>query len=83
MTNETIPINPTTQIKLLELAARTGRPVGELLDRAVEEFRQRLEMVVPIKEVPGVDPAEMWEAAAQAAAGNLTPHSDVFAKLRK
>lgn len=32
--------------------------------------------------IPGVNPADVWEADAQADAGKLTPHADVFAKLR-
>jgi hypothetical protein len=33
--------------------------------------------------IPGVSPADIWEADAQADAGQLTPHADVFAKLRR
>ena len=82
MTPATIPISEATQTALLELAARTGRPAAELLDAAVEEFRQRLAAAQPVASVPGVDPADVWEAAAQADAGQLTAHDDVFARLR-
>jgi predicted transcriptional regulator len=82
MTPISIPISPATQTALLELAARTGRPAAELLDAAVEEFRQRLATTQPIASIPGVNPAEVWEADAQADAGRLTPHDDVFARLR-
>lgn len=81
MTPAPIPISPAAQTALLDLAARTGRPPSELLDRAVEEFRQRL-AATPVESVPGVDTAEVWETAAQADAGQLTPHGDVFARLR-
>jgi predicted transcriptional regulator len=80
MTGETIPISPDAQSTLLELAARTGRPTSELLDAAVEALRR--ELAAPVSSIPGVNPADVWEAAAQADAGQLTPHADVFAKLR-
>jgi len=76
-----IPISPTTRTTLLELAARTGLTGAELIAVAVEEFRQRLS-TSPIEEIPGVNPAEVWEANAQAEAGRLIPHETVFAKLR-
>ena len=82
MTPDTILIEPATQTVLLELAARTGRPAAELLAAAVEEFRQRLAPAVPVAEIRGVNPADVWESAAEADAGKLTPHADVFAKLR-
>jgi len=76
-----IPISPTTRTTLLELVARTGLTDAELIAVAVEEFRQRLS-TSPIAEIPGVIPADVWEANAQAEAGRLIPHEDVFAKLR-
>lgn len=82
MTPAPIPISPAAQTALHELAARTGRPASELLDRAVEEFRQRLAATPPVASVPGVNPADVWDAAAEADAGQLTPHADVFARLR-
>jgi len=83
MASETIPISPATRTALLDLAARTGRPAGEMLTLAVEEFRRRLAEVTPVSEIPGVNPADVWEAADQAEAGRLSPHADVFAKLRR
>jgi len=77
MTPELIPIPMATQTALLELAARTGRAATELLAAAVEEFCQRF-----AGGIPGVNPADVWEAAAEADAGRLTPHTDVFARLR-
>jgi len=77
----TVPISPATQAALLELSARTGRPVAEVLEAAVEEYRRR--EGVPITAVPGVDPADVWEANAQADAGRLTPHREVFDWLRQ
>jgi len=82
MIPEIIPISPATQITILELAARTGRTPTELLDVAIEEFRRRTDAISPVTEIPGVNPADVWEAAAQAEAGQLTPHEVVFAKLR-
>jgi hypothetical protein len=82
MSNDTIPIKPATRTILIELADRTGRPADELLDAAVEAFRRALAAVFPISFIPGVNPADVWEANAQADAGQLTPHADVFAKLR-
>jgi hypothetical protein len=35
-----------------------------------------------VASIPGVNPADVWEAAAEADAGRLTPHDEVFAKLR-
>lgn len=77
-----IPISPAAQTILLELAARTGRPAGELLDAAVEAYRQRLAATQPVADIPGVNPADVWEAAGQADAGQLTPHDAVFSRLR-
>jgi predicted transcriptional regulator len=85
MSPELIPISPAAQAALLELAARTGRPAAELLEVAVEEYRKRLSApapAAPVAEIPGVNPADVWEADAQAEAGRLTPHDDVFARLR-
>jgi hypothetical protein len=78
MTPEAIPISPHRA--LLELAARTGRPAGERLDEAVQALRLKLN--TPIDSIPGVDPADVWAAAAEADAGKLTPHAEVFARLR-
>ncbi len=37
----------------------------------------------PVTTIPGVDPADVWAAAAaEADAGKLTPHAEVFARLR-
>jgi len=36
----------------------------------------------PVAAVPGVDPADVWEAAAQADAGQLTDRVEVFARIR-
>ncbi len=78
MTPDVIPISPATQSALLDLATRTGKPAAELLDATVAEYRKGF----AVAEVPGVDPADVWEAARQAEAGQLTPHADVFARLR-
>jgi hypothetical protein len=81
MTNDVIPINPTSRAILATLADRTGRPATELLDAAVEALRRSLSTTAPVAEIPDVNPSDVWEADAQADAGHLTPHADVFAKL--
>ena len=80
MVPEPIPISPSAHRTLLELAVRTGLSATELLDVAVKVISQRF--AAPVDSVPGVDPAGVWEAAAQADAGQLTPHAEVFARLR-
>jgi hypothetical protein len=82
MPNSTIPISASTQDILIELADQTGRPAAELLDAAVESFRRSLAAVFPISSIRGVNPADVWEAANQADAGQLTSHDDVFSQLR-
>jgi|GEM_PF-4800802 len=82
MPNDVIEISPTTQAVLFELSIRTGKSPAQLLDTAVDTLRRSLAVVLPVSSIPGVDPTEIWEAAAQADAGLLTSHTDVFAKLR-
>lgn len=82
MTPEAIPISPGTRAALLELAARTGRPAADLLADAVAEYSRQHADRTPAADVPGVNPADVWEAAAEADAGRLTPHDEVFARLR-
>ena len=84
MTPELIEIPPDTRAALVELATRTGRSPVEVLAAAIEEYRQRYTPAgTPVAHIPGVDPADVWEAAAQADAGLLTPHADVFTRLRR
>ena len=83
MSTEPITISPTTKAALIELAERTGRPAAELLDAAVESLRRSLVEATPIASIPGVDPAEVWEAASQADAGCLRSHAETFADLRR
>jgi hypothetical protein len=78
MSNDTISISPPTRAVLLELAARTGQPAADLLAAAVEDLRQRLAATAPVAAIPGVNPADVWEANGQADAGQLTPHDAVF-----
>jgi hypothetical protein len=82
MTPDTIPISPAIRAILIELSAQTGQPASELLATAVEALRQALTAKAPVSSIPGVNLADVWEADAQADAGQLTPHADVFAKLR-
>jgi hypothetical protein len=82
MPNDVIEISPTARAVLVELSIRTGQSPAQLLDAAVDSFRRALAVVFPVSSIPGVDPADVWEAAAQADAGRLTSHAEVFAKLR-
>jgi hypothetical protein len=82
MTPDTSPISPTTRAVLIELSTQTGQPASELLAAAVEAFRKSLAATTPPASIPGVNPADVWEANAQADAGHLTPHADIFARLR-
>lgn len=75
-----IAISPETEATLRSLSVRTGRSVAELLAAAVEAYRDH--ECGPIAEIPGVDPAHVWEAAAEADAGRLTDHQTVFDRLR-
>jgi hypothetical protein len=81
MSPDAIAISPTTRAILIELADRTGRPTAELLDMAVAALRQSLS-TVPVTSIPGVDPADVWEAAADVEAGRVHSHAEVFARLR-
>jgi len=86
MTPELIPIDPATRDALFELAARTGRPPADLLAAAVDDYSRRFPRAGvprPVEHIPGVNPADVWEAAAEADAGRLTPHDEVFARLRE
>jgi predicted transcriptional regulator len=82
MTSQAIPVSPATRVILFELANQTGRPVAELLDTAVIALQQELTAKTPITSIPGVNPADVWEAAAEVEAGRLTSHTEVFARLR-
>lgn len=76
---ETFTLSPTARAALDALAARTGRDPSVLLEEAVVSYRGQ---PVPVTHIPGVDPAEVWESAAQEEAGRLTDHADLFARLR-
>jgi predicted transcriptional regulator len=41
MSEDAIVVSPGARQKLQELAAQTGRPVAEVLERAVEEYHSR------------------------------------------
>ena len=65
-------------------AAETGlRPPITRLE--YEAFLQRLvdHPDEPVTEIPGVDPAETWEAAKEVEEGKLTSLEEVFANLRR
>ena len=85
MNSELIAVSPTARDVLLELAARTGRSAAELLEEAVKAYRRQLadeSPPAPVDTIPGVNPADVWAAAAEADDGKLAPHADVFARLR-
>ena len=81
MTPDTVNISPGLRAALTALAARTGRPAQELLDAAAK-FYALLPPDAPPGSIPGVDPADVLEAMADADAGRLTPHDEVFARRR-
>jgi hypothetical protein len=58
----------------------------EAVERKVAELSQSKNAPVAttagVTTITGVDPAEVWEAHAQADAGRLTPHHTVFENLR-
>ncbi len=85
MPSNLVPVSAATRGILCELSNRTGRSTSEIISTAVEEYRLRLasQPIEPIKDIPGVDPAEIWEAAREADAGNLISHEEMFARLRK
>jgi len=43
---------------------------------------QLAELGARIGSIPGVDPADVWAAAAEADAGRLVEHDELFARLR-
>lgn len=75
-----VDVGPTTEARLRELSVLTGRPLDEVVAAAVEEYIQRTQSGVT--SIPGVNPADVWEAAAQADAGQLVDHDELFARLR-
>jgi predicted transcriptional regulator len=74
-----VTLSPAAESLLSGFSARTGRPVAEVVEAAVTAYLRSAE---PVAHVPGVDPAEVWAAAAEEEAGRLTPHEEVFARLR-
>ena len=51
----------------------------------IQEFKQRLAAHPnePVKEIPGVDPAEIWEAMRECEAGLLLTHEEMLERLRQ
>ena len=80
-----VPINSATRNVLNDLSARTGRSATDLIAAAVEEYQLRHgeRPAGPVSDIPGVNPSDVWAAAAEADAGQLTAHADVFAQLRR
>lgn len=70
---------------LASLAARIEALEKQVAEHTAAAVRRRSAGIydtVPVESVPGVDPIIVWEAAAQAEAGRLTPHAEVFGLLR-
>lgn len=81
MTPDTATLRPALRAALIAQAAHTGRDAAELLDAAAR-FYALLPPDAPPGSIPGVDPADILEAMAEADAGLLTPHEEVFARRR-
>ncbi len=81
MTPDTVTLSPRLRAALTELAARTGQPAAELL-AAAAKFYALLPPDAPPGSIPGVDPADILEAMADADAGRLIEHDELFARLR-
>jgi len=82
MTVQTAPlaIPAKSESRLLALSKQLGVPARTLLIVAIEDFYNKYQK--PITEIPGVDPADVLEAAAQLNAGEVFTHDEVFAQLR-
>lgn len=80
MIADPVTLSPTAHTALLELAADLGKPVGEVLEAAITEYRLRHPR--PIAHIDGVDPADIWAAAADVEAGNSITHDELMARLR-
>ncbi len=61
MTPGTVAISPELRAALTAQAAQTGRSAQELLDAAAK-FYALLPPDAPPGSIPGVDPADVWEA---------------------
>ena len=83
--NNLVPISFATRNALNDLSTRTGRSASDLIAAAVEEYQLRHgeHPVGPVTVIPGVSPTDVWAAAAEADAGQLTAHAEVFAQLRR
>ncbi len=81
MTPATVTLSPRLHAALTELAARTGRPAQELLDAAAKFYAQ-LPPDAPPGSIPGVDPADVLEAMADADAGRLVSFEEALARRR-
>jgi hypothetical protein len=76
-------------LKAIE-AMPDGATWGELTDALIKFMAQRsgavltagerVEIGARLGSIPGVNPADLREAAAEADAGRLTPHEEVFAR---
>ena len=80
MDADTVALTPTAKTALLQIAATLGRPIAEVLEAAIGEYRHR--HTPPVTHIEGVDPAEIWAASASADAGNTISHEELFARLR-
>jgi predicted transcriptional regulator len=91
MTNDTVPrgtivdsdtvtLTPTAKTALYQIAAALGRPIEEVLEAAIGEYRHR--HTPPVTHIDGVDPADVWAAYEEVQAGLVTDHATVMAELQ-
>jgi len=78
-----LSVSPKSEELLFALSKQLGVPARHLLTVAIEDFYQKYQKYhKPIMEIPGVNPADVWEAYEEIKAGLAIPHEEVFARLR-
>lgn len=80
MDSDTVTLTPTAKTALHQIAATLGRPIEEVLEAAIGEYRHR--HTPPVTQIEGVDPADVWAAYEEIQAGLVTDHATVMAELR-
>jgi predicted transcriptional regulator len=78
--NDTVTLTPFAKAALQQIATTLGRPIDEVLEAAIGEYRHR--HTPPVTHIEGVDPAEIWESSLNADAGNTIDHETLMAQLR-
>jgi hypothetical protein len=81
MKPDPMTLRPELRAALITQAEATGQSADELLEAAAK-FYALLPPDAPPGSIPGVDPADVWAGAAEAEAGKLTDHDELFARLR-